>query len=53
MRQQRRDGAADPAVEQSRRAPLHVADGQRGAILALQRSVGNRAVSRLINHREG
>jgi hypothetical protein len=44
---------AEPSGDQSRRAPLHIADGRHTAILSLQRTLGYRAVANLIRQRDG
>jgi hypothetical protein len=44
---------AEPSGDQSRRAPLQIADGRHTALLSLQRTVGNRAVANLIRQWDG
>lgn len=48
MHQGQGERAAERSGEQSRRAPVRIADGRGAAILSLQRTAGNRAVSDLI-----
>ena len=43
---------AEPSAKQSHRSLAHVAGGPRARVLSLQRAVGNRATSNLIEQRE-